>query len=218
MSIPRAIDRATLEIIFRGDVKKASAEVERALAALPLDSIYGVDRPYLELGWFYELAGQPAKLRSLIASYAAMAAEKQNWASPSEQASLEGWLAMYEKRYDDAIVLFRRADWGPCTVCALPDLARAYDLSGNADSAIAVFERYLTLPVETGRLPNIDRFFLASTHKRLGELYDAKGNAAKAASSYAQFVELWKDADPELQPQVTQVRNRLRELQRAERP
>ena len=216
--LAHVIDRATVEVFFRGDVTQATADVERALAALPLDSIYGVDRPYVELGWFYELTGQPAKLRSLIASYASMAAQRQNWASPSEQATLEGSLAMHEKRYDDAIVAFRKADWGPCTVCALPDLARAFDLSGNADSAIAVFERYLTLPVEAGRLPSADRFYLAGTHKRLGELYDAKGNGAKAASHYAQFVDLWKDADPDLQPQVTQARNRLRELQRAERP
>lgn len=31
---------------------------------------------------------------------------------------------------------------------------------------------------------------------------------------YAQFVELWRDADAELQPQVQKARQRLRELQR----
>jgi hypothetical protein len=29
---------------------------------------------------------------------------------------------------------------------------------------------------------------------------------------YTQFVDLWKDADPELQPQVTAVRQRMTQL------
>jgi hypothetical protein len=39
----------------------------------------------------------------------------------------------------------------------------------------------------------------------------------KAASHYAKFVDLWKDADPELQPHVRKARERLAVLQRAER-
>jgi hypothetical protein len=51
-------------------------------------------------------------------------------------------------------------------------------------------------------------------HRRLAELHDAKGNAEQAMTHYAQFVELWKEADAELQPQVQKARDRLRELQR----
>jgi eukaryotic-like serine/threonine-protein kinase len=42
-----------------------------------------------------------------------------------------------------------------------------------------------------------------------GELYDARGDAAKAREYYGRFVDLWKDADPELQPVVRDVRARL---------
>ncbi len=107
------------------------------------------------------------------------------------------------------------SDSGFCVVCAAPDLARAYDLSGNADSAIAEFERYVGTPAP-GRLFG-DQFNLAGALKRLGELYDARGNRDKAMSYYARFVELWKNADPELQPLVKKTRDRLAELQRAER-
>ena len=56
---------------------------------------------------------------------------------------------------------------------------------------------------------------MAPAHKRLGELYEAKGDARRAAEHYSAFVELWKRADPDLQPKVAQVRTRLAALRRA---
>jgi hypothetical protein len=53
-----------------------------------------------------------------------------------------------------------------------------------------------------------------SVRQRLGELYEAKGNVEKALEHYTAFVELWKDADPELQPRVRDVRGRIERLQR----
>jgi hypothetical protein len=53
---------------------------------------------------------------------------------------------------------------------------------------------------------------LAPSYKRLGELYEAKGDRKHAAEYYGHFVELWKDADPELQPGIKEVRARLARL------
>jgi hypothetical protein len=58
----------------------------------------------------------------------------------------------------------------------------------------------------------LDAFQLAPGLKRSGELYEAKGDRAKAAERYRRFVGLWKDADPELQPGVREVRARLARL------
>ena len=49
-------------------------------------------------------------------------------------------------------------------------------------------------------------------YRRLGELYEAAGENEKAAEYYNEFVELWKDADPELLPQVEDVKNRIARL------
>jgi tetratricopeptide (TPR) repeat protein len=57
-----------------------------------------------------------------------------------------------------------------------------------------------------------DAFSLAPSYKRLGELYEAKGDRKKAADYYGKFVDLWKDADAELQPGVAAVRQRLARL------
>ncbi len=54
-----------------------------------------------------------------------------------------------------------------------------------------------------------DQDWLAGSYKRLGELYEAAGDLPKAATNLEKFVELWKDADPELQPKVRDARTRL---------
>jgi hypothetical protein len=40
-------------------------------------------------------------------------------------------------------------------------------------------------------------------------LYDERGDRQKAAHYYGRFVALWRDADPDLQPQVEDVKRRL---------
>ena len=67
---------------------------------------------------------------------------------------------------------------------------------------------------DSDALPFVDGYFRAGAHKRAGELYEAKGDTAKAESNYVKFVELWKDADAELQPKVREVRDRLTRLRR----
>jgi hypothetical protein len=104
---------------------------------------------------------------------------------------------------------------GDCSHCIDADLGRAYDLANLPDSTIRYWERYLSESFARG--PGRDGPFLAGIHKRLGELYDAKGDLARAASHYAAFIELWKNADPELQPKVREAKQRLAAIQAKER-
>ncbi len=52
----------------------------------------------------------------------------------------------------------------------------------------------------------------APTYKRLGELYEERGNRDKAVEFYSEFVDLWEGADAELQPLVEDVRGRIARL------
>ena len=45
-----------------------------------------------------------------------------------------------------------------------------------------------------------------------GQLYDEAGDRQKAVEYYAKFVELWRDADPELQPRVEAAQRRIDEI------
>jgi tetratricopeptide (TPR) repeat protein len=91
--------------------------------------------------------------------------------------------------------------------------ARLYQQMGATDSAVAVFERYFAFQGDRGD-EWVARF--AADLRRLGEAYESKGERAQAIGAYGKFVELWKDADPELQPMVKDARERIARLSRQE--
>ena len=83
----------------------------------------------------------------------------------------------------------------------------AYDRLGKADSAIAAGEAYVGNRVPLNFFD--DALFRPGILQRLGELYEAKGMPEKALPHYQEFVAQWKNADPELQPRVKDVRARI---------
>lgn len=94
-------------------------------------------------------------------------------------------------------------------------LARAYDKANRPASAIAYFERVRSPNIR----PGVVTYAPVGTpiaSRRLGELYESKGDLAKAIAAYEDFVKLWKNADPELQPQVADIRARIQRLRAAE--
>ena len=110
-----------------------------------------------------------------------------------------------------AIALLRSAQRSKCGLCLAPRIGRAYEVLQRPDSAITEYERYVSS--STPYRYATDARELARTYKRLGELYEAKGDNKRAIQRYTNFVDLWKDADPELQPKVTEVRERIARLQ-----
>ncbi len=94
-----------------------------------------------------------------------------------------------------------------CRECIDATKFLALDRLGRADSAIAAGEAYVA-----NRVPDDifhDAIFRPGILQRLGELYEAKGMPEKALPHYQEFVEQWKNADPELQPRVKDVRARI---------
>ena len=184
--------------------------------------IGGLQPTFLDAAVLYALAGEPQRARAWIARHDARVRDpalRRRFGPRRHEALAE--LALAEGRPLDAAREFRLSDSLPdgpandCARCLYIQLGRAYDLAEMPDSAIAMFERYVALPF-VGRLGG-DAWYLAGVFKRLGELYDGKGDRARAAANYAKFVELWKDADPELQPKVAAARRRLAELSDTER-
>jgi tetratricopeptide (TPR) repeat protein len=89
------------------------------------------------------------------------------------------------------------------------ELARTFDDMGQPDSALAVYETYATQP-EPGAAGR--QWYLATAYRRLGTLYQEKGNKDKALEYYGKFTALWKSADSDLQPRVADVKQRMSEL------
>jgi tetratricopeptide (TPR) repeat protein/predicted Ser/Thr protein kinase len=83
-------------------------------------------------------------------------------------------------------------------------LARAYQKLGNPDKAIEVYRKLLTYdPASQDRRVRIPVY-----HYRLGRLYEEKGLKSEAAEQYRLFLDLWKDADPNL-PEPADAKKRL---------
>ena len=206
------------DAMLRGQNARAIARLDSAVKARPLtpESPPGAA---LDVAHSYAAAGAPERARAIIAQYDAWArdsVERQGFLG--QRLYTEGAVLLAEHRPQDAIRTFRRMDVDTdglpigCSFCLPFALGRAYDEANQPDSTIANLERYLADPSRNRIL--IDLWMLGPIHKRLGELYEAKGDTKRAAEQYATFVELWKRADPDLQPTVSEVRTRLARLRR----
>jgi tetratricopeptide (TPR) repeat protein len=211
-----AADRAVIAAWFREDPKAAGAILDSALQGGALQKIAPISRPYAQLAYAYALAGRVDLARQMVAGFEDSRRSQGRITDEQDRHLMAGAIAMTERDYPGAIRELRAADkWG-CPVCLLPEIARAYDLSGNADSAVALFRQFADkrYTAYAAQLPDMGAVaqYTGGAYKRLGELYEAKGDRENAATYYAKFIELWKNADPELQPKVAEVRKRLARL------
>ena len=205
-----AVALAMIELRYRNAPNAARRAVEEALRRHPLASIPAADRPYLLLAWFQAEAEQSERAKQLLAEYDATVPEAFRRRQPFRHGAAAA-LALAEGRVEDAITGYRA--WyaeGNCAVCGLFELGRAYERASQRDSALAVYERAVTTP-------GLMRLFeeaptLGPTYRRLGELYEERGQLDKARDYYGRFMDLWKNADPELQPVVRDVKQRLARL------
>lgn len=203
---------ARVDLWVRRDRAGAAALLEEAIRTHPLEELEPLDRPSPELAEVFALAGEAGRARALLAAF------EGDVPAPlrglDQRISLErarGALALAAGDPAGAIAATRASDLGSCRICALPQLAEAYERAGETDSALAVYERYLATPY-LWRVRDTDGWFLARTHERLAALYGAVGAGERAAAQLARLAELWEGADEELQPRVAEARRRLAAL------
>ena len=198
------VRRAGIDLRYRNQPERALAIVDSALARMPLDSQLAADRQYDELARLNAIAGRLDRARRLAA-----AADSNDRMLGRQQIAERGWtrgvLALAEGRAAVAEELLRvAAEQHPCTICVLPDLARAYEANGKGRAATAVYERYVTTPwfwrYET------DALELGPALEKLATLYDAAGERGKAQGARTRLAQLWRRADAELQPALARAR------------
>ncbi len=208
-----SISFAMMDWWLRGQRDRALKRLDAVTAALPLASLPELDRPYGDLGVAYAALGRTDRARAVLAQIAQIADTVTRRNRQPDAHRIQAEIALTENRARDAVTEFRNADnlpdgpvnEDPSTV--LYNTGRAFDRANMPDSTIATFEQYLHCQT-IERLGN-DMVNLPLVQRRLGELYEARGDRARAATHYAAFVDLWKNADPDLQPQVADVRKRL---------
>jgi eukaryotic-like serine/threonine-protein kinase len=205
---------AILDARYGSDSAAAAGLLAAALSRYPLASLDPLDRPYLDLASAFALAGKADEAKRLYREFEAVVPEGMRRLRLVRHAT-RGAIAESEGRQEDALEAYRAwlADDGACGICGSYELGTIHDRLGRPDSAIAAFERVAGTPtMESARV--LESYTLAPSLKRLGELYESRGDRRRAADYYGRFIDLWKNADPELQPAVREVRGRLAQLAR----
>ncbi len=208
------------QVLLYDDPAGALKGVEAALAADPLSTLPSDRRPYFQLATVYAQAGRPDRARATLAQYDADIRDTvQRRVDQLERDAALAWIDMAEGKPRDAVAKFRRSAMlpdgpaTPCVVCVEVNVARAFDRANLADSAITALEKFVNAP----GLNLVNEFDVRPwALKRLGELYDNKGDRERAVKYLSMFVELWKDADPDLQKSVRTAQRRIEELRARE--
>jgi tetratricopeptide (TPR) repeat protein/tRNA A-37 threonylcarbamoyl transferase component Bud32 len=203
-----ALDEAFFALWYGRPPGASLAALEVALARSRLDTIPPSLRSYDELAFNFARAGNAARAREFMERYDREATDLGPRTRAQELRFLRGQIALAEQRWPDAISELRTWQDSAETL-SLIWVADAYDQGGQADSAIALYERWLATP---GFRVFWDGYWLPQTLRRLGELHEARGDRARAREYYVRFADLWKNADLEFQPMVREARAKAARL------
>jgi TolB-like protein/tetratricopeptide (TPR) repeat protein len=212
--------RATVALLHRAEIDIAIRHQPK-VALQRLDSLGFVPPGGTDfMPWvasLYAQAGNPVSARRILAMWNAAVPDTAR--AESQLANLratEADVAIAEGRVPEAIADIMAADKvgdaprGPDAELLPLAMARVYERAAQADSAIAWYERFLKAPRRPVSV--IDALWLGHVYERLSMLHEAKGNASAAAQSLQKFIDLWAEADQELQPRVAAARERLKSL------
>jgi tetratricopeptide (TPR) repeat protein len=132
----------------------------------------------------------------------------------ADSANAVGSIAAAERQWDRAVAAFLAWNGSPPASAqhvynrGLPEAAAILARSGKPDSAIALFERALATSSMFGGNVYEARWYPQAL-SMLGDLYEARGDRAKAEEYYRRYVDLLKDADPPLAVHAAEVRAKL---------
>lgn len=206
---------ASVTVVMLGDQPSASRRLDAVLADTAFHKGDPANQP-IDVVVALALAGRARDARAELTRIERASDADLRTAREPELLVARGAVALAERRFPEAIAALQNASSSimlgvhACRVCVLPLLGRAYEAAGQPDSARAVYERFLSTGDPDRIFP--DGIWRAKVLVRLGGLHARRGDRTRAAARFAQFMTLWKDADPELRPQVDDARRRIVEL------
>ncbi|MGH7466153.1 MAG: hypothetical protein ACREK1_13305, partial [Longimicrobiales bacterium] len=219
----RVAEAATHLRLSAGDTVAAVKEIDDFLAGQPADSVAAWGQPALLMARFFARANRPQRASEFLAAYEdalpPALAKHDPWLLRQARAAL----ALATGDPDRAIDELRsghpylpRNEWFEEPLLPLdsrPELARAFEQAGQADSAIAVYLRYL----DTRALfrAEVDAFELAAVYDRLAALHQARRDFARAAGYHRALARLWHAADPPLRQRADAAMRRAVALERS---
>jgi tetratricopeptide (TPR) repeat protein len=216
----RAALRPVLEDVWTGvylgiDRERAVQRLDSLMAGPDFAALDVTSRPYDDIAYLYAMGGRADRgaevfrdgERALaLTGPAGASLLRQRWHRMMSHG-VEAATLLQKGRSPEAVAAFRQSRAAFPYTNWLPEIGTALDRAGATDSALAVYQEYLGSTFNF-RIWN-DAYNLAPVLRRTGELYEARGDRARAAVAYQRYVDLWRHADPELQPDVVEVKRRL---------
>ena len=203
---------AWTRVMAAADTAGALRALERANEVVSLDELPFADRDHPNRAALLAALGEVEDARAVLEEFEVGADPDLKRASENNVYRALGRIALAEGDAGQALEFFRQSDRGRCSICPKLGMAMAFEAAGQPDSALAWYESYLE-----DRQPNRmywDQAGLGYSLQKAARLADSLGDTEKAALYYAQFVELWAEADDELQPQVEAAQSRLEAILR----
>jgi tetratricopeptide (TPR) repeat protein len=198
------------EFRMTGDSARARAGYEAFLTAAPNDR--DPDRYAATIVLLADV-GHVREARQLLDEWRARAGPS-DLGYRADSAQAVGAIAAAERQWDRAVTAFLA--WNGSQAASsmhiynrgLPEAAAILARRGQPDSAIVLFERALATSSLFGGA-EYEAGWYAQALVVLGDLYEARGDRAKAAEYYRTYADVLKDADPPIASQVAAVREKL---------
>jgi tetratricopeptide (TPR) repeat protein len=198
-----------LEVALRNRPDAARRRMDSLVAVLAFDSLPPASRPYLTLAEFYARTGDAARGKRFYQTWEQEVPRAVRDYEPQRHVAA-GQIALAEGRPRDAITSFRAfREVEGCRVCWLWEIGQAFEELGQPDSARSSYQDLVTIP-EGGTVGR--HYSLPFALRRLGEMAETSGDKAAAIDYYTKLLDLWREAEPELQPRVKEIKRRIGEL------
>lgn len=195
--------------VFTGRIDSARAAFERAVRSPVMTALADSVRPDMMLGVASAMLGDADGVRRAREGWDrhTLSGSEPEWVSDLWDARL----AEAEGRWRDAAQIYGRVHRARhCNPCGSFFAARLWERAGEPDSALAWYRQGVESPVTEEDFE--DGYLYPVALRRLGALYEERGDTAAALDYSGRFAALWREADPELQPIVAEVRERIARL------
>jgi tetratricopeptide (TPR) repeat protein len=198
--------RARLRATLTGDVARARAIADAALALVPWDSLKPMDRPYLPMLQYLASVGDIPRGDSIARQWSVDTPALYKRRDSLNILVGRGELALASGKAREALQLFKLADVRDCERCFYPRYGRAFDAMNEPDSARIWYEKFARAAVV---LHTADNAELPNAYLRLGELYEQRHDMNAAIAWYDRFAALLATTDaPSLQNKVREAARR----------
>jgi len=199
--------------MYGGDRAAAAVRLDEVLRTIPLGGVKERQRPLFDLIQAEVTLGRTDRAKALLAELEHNPGDRPSriW-KPSIAQAKAMVLALDSASLPTALAEYRHTSTtAACSYCVEAPMAEAFARAGMPDSALAIYERW------AGRGEwlweyGVANFWQPVAWFQMGELYEAKGDKARALEYYGKFTDIWRNADPELQPKVAEAKRRIAAL------